>query len=122
MVVAAVIEDEAEVENVQVVRGVICVITVIKTVIMLKIVQNHLKRGSHDYKMADALFVTKKDIKKLIVQIDVEVVAVENIGEAEVHRQEEVEALEVDLEVVLVLGEIGLEDKSKLFFYIFLKF
>lgn len=81
-----VLEDVVEVETAED-QGVTCVIIVIKMVIMPKIVQNLLRKERHDYKMADALFVTKKDIRKLIVQIDV-VVAVEavSIEEVEVHQ------------------------------------
>ena len=114
---AAVVDSEAavEVENVEL-RGVICVITVTKMVIMQKIVQNRRRRGRHDFKMDDALYATKKDTKRLIVQIDVLVeVVVSTKEEAEVRHQEELVVQEVDLEVTLILEETDLVDNSKLF-------
>ena len=108
----AALEDAAGAENVQEVREVICVITVIRMVIMQRIALNHQRKESHDFKMADALSATKKDIKKLIVQTEEAVVAAENIGEAEAHPQEEAEA-EADPEAAQVLEETNLEDKSK---------
>jgi len=105
---AEIVEENEEKEG----QEVICVITVTKMAIMLKIVQNHQRKGSHDFKMVDVLFAMKKDIRKLIVRLDVVVAVAENTVEVEVHPNEEVEVLEVDPEATLIQGEIDLEDNS----------
>lgn len=122
-VVVAALEVGAEAENVQVVRGVICATTVTRTVIMLRIAQNRQRRENLDNQTVDALFVTKKDTRKSIVQIDVEVVEVENTEEVgvEVYQLEEEEA-DQKAALALGLGEIDLEDKGKSKSYIILFF
>jgi hypothetical protein len=122
-VVVVASEVGAEAENVQVVRGVICVITVTRTVIMLRIVQNRQRRENLDNQTVDALFVTKKDIRKSIVQIDEEEEVVENTEEVgvEVYQLGEEEA-DQKAALALGLGEIDLEDKGKSKSYIILFF
>ena len=112
---AAEVEIEVNVEH----QGVICVITVIKMAIMQKIVQNLQRKEKHDFKMVDALFVTRKDIRKLTVLTDVKVVEIASTKEeAEAHHLEEAEVQEADPEANLILEETDLEDKSKSFFII----
>lgn len=106
---AAEVEIEVNVEH----QGVICVITVIKMAIMQKIVQNLQRKEKHDFKMVDALFVTRKDIRKLTVLTDVKVVEIASTKEeAEAHHLEEAEVQEADPEANLILEETDLEDKT----------